>query len=329
MINDLLVNVFNQKSASDWEVYGFSLGDDFDSVINEVSSYDGNRGLKVYKQVKFYKSKDSNKIGGIFFSIPLFQDRYIEFLKAIKENYGEPYFEHLKMNNRLLYYCSEGFIVSIPNDEIEKGICLSLGECGHRLQSFKAVDLLDAYFKMSNLDSYVFREDNKEIKTHLEEVKLDALKALLLAFVGDNDIKKFKYGKFILDGNSEVTNKRISELGNVEIFLSLKHSTTSIISEPSKFELYQFWSNLFKYYFNSITYIRNSRMFNFTNWQRQDLEDFKIVIPRHLVIQRIDELKKMLGRFIDPDQREYDIKVMIEDYGYPSEDIYWMEVNDY
>ena len=70
-------------------------------------------------------------------------------------------------------------------------------------------------------------------------------------------------------------------------------------------------------------------MINHTSWQKQELEDIKILIPRDQVNERLERMRNMLGRFIDPDQRIIDLKEMINAYNYPSEDIYWIMNNDY
>ena len=42
----------------------------------------------------------------------------------------------------------------------------------------------------------------------------------------------------------------------------------------------------------------------------------------------MNSLKKMLCKLIDPAQKVYDLKELTEDFDYPREDIFWLELNE-
>lgn len=329
MIDKLLKDILNVKLANDWKVYNYSLGDSFDLIVNDSPMYQKNEFINIYKGVRFYKSNDSDQIAGIFLAIPSFKGRHVEFLRAIRESYGKPYFEHVKMEDRILYYKSQNFHVSIPSDKEEDGICIGIGKCGYQIQVFTASDLIDAYFKLRNYTQYVYEINEMEKKSKLKKIEIRVLESLLLAFIGKCGIKNFEFGKFILERDDETTNRVISAIGGVEIYINQKHASSSLISKPSKHQLCKFWDNLFHYYLSNLIYISRSKCFNYIEWKRQDLEDLKIVLPRQDVNYRMINLKSMLSSFIDPYQREYDLKAMIEKFDYPQEDIHWIAVNDY
>ena len=45
--------------------------------------------------------------------------------------------------------------------------------------------------------------------------------------------------------------------------------------------------------------------------------------------QQFEQMENMLALIIDPFRRKFDIKEMVEQFGYPRVDIQWMRANQY
>lgn len=329
MLEKLLDSIEDKILPISWEIYGFSIGDNFDLITNENPLYENNEYTKGYAGALFYKSKSSNNIEGIFLSIPFFENRQKEILDKVKDSYGDPYFDHMKMNDRTLYYPQIDLYVSIQRDDVTKGICLSIGKCGTYLQKFRANDIIDTYVKLINQDSAIFKEEENGNVSRSTSLKIKTLKSLLLAFLGNPDIHWFESGKFILESNEHFFNKILNNLNGIEIYKSLKDFETTIINQPSRLELYGFWKMLFNYYLNNIRYIKNTQAFNHINWKKNDLEELKITFPKDKVNDKMSSLKRILSKMINSDQKVIDLKVMTLNFGYPKEDISWIEANEY
>lgn len=199
MLDDLVKNIQSKLSPRDWKIHGFSMGDNFDSIINDSSLYNGSKMIKSKSGALFYKSKDSNLIAGVFLAISFFDNRQEEILNEIQGAFGDPYFDHIQLNNRILYYPSHDLYVEIIQDDISKGMCLGIGESGRRLRKFTAIDIIDSYFGIMNLQTFLFELEDRSSLPKLTRLHLEMLESLLLAFLGNPSIKRFMTGKFVLE----------------------------------------------------------------------------------------------------------------------------------
>ena len=113
-------------------------------------------------------------------------------------------------------------ILTIVSRDITKGMVISIGECGTRLQTFSAYDLVNSYLGFLNKSSQASKIENEETITTYTALKIKAYKALLLAFTGSSDIDRFKSAKFILECDDQYLDKLLSVIDSIEIYKSPK-----------------------------------------------------------------------------------------------------------
>lgn len=334
MLDDLIKYIQSRLSPNDWKINGFSIGDDFDSLINDSALYEEStmakrKGPQFYKGALFYKANDSNLIAGIFLPIPFFDTRQEEILNEIIKTFGIPYFDHVKMKNRILYYPSHNLYLDIYQNDISKGLCLSIGDSGIKLQTFTAANIIDSYFGLMKSQTLLLELEDRGSLPKLARVQIRVLESLLLAFLGDSSIKRFIDGAFIMECDDIYLNKLIKTLGEIEIYESRKRREPTVIDNPSRYELYKYWDALFKYYLDSQSYIDRTNVFNFTTWKKDQLEAMKIISSKESVISRLESLKNFLSKILDPEGKVFDLKEMISEYDYPKEDIASLIGDDY
>jgi hypothetical protein len=170
-------------------------------------------------------------------------------------------------------------------------------------------------------------EDRKSLPK-LTQLHIEELESLLSAFLGNPSIKRFMSGKFILECDDQYL-IRLVKITEIEIYESPQRLESTVIDNPARYEIFEFWDMLFKYYLNSQLYIKRTRQFNYTTWKTRELENMKIISSREKVITTLESLRNFLGKIIDPDEKEFDLKEMISMHNYPNEDIGWLKVNDY
>ncbi len=329
MLDNLVKYIQSKRPPCDWKIHGFSIGDDFDLIINDSYLYEDSKMVKRNKGVQFYKSKDTNLIAGIFLPIPFFDSRQEEILNEIKESLGAPYFDHVQMNDRILYYTSHNLFLKIVSNDISKGLCLSIGECGRRLRKFTAPNIIDSYFGLMDHRTFLFGLNDRNSLPKLTQLHIKELESLLSAFNGDPSIKRFMRRGFILECDDDHLSKLVKITGEIEIFESPKSLDSTVIDNPSRYEMVKYWEMLFNYYLNSRLYIERTGLFNYTVWKKKELENMKIISSREKVEARLESLKNILCKIIDPDEKEFDLKEMISMHNYPTEDIGWLKASDY
>lgn len=328
MLKDILQSIQMKKPPSEWKVNGYSIGDGFGSIVNENPLYVDSKAIKVHKRARYYRDGNSEIIGGISFGVLSGNEKTL-VLDSIQSSFGKPYFSHLQMNDKILYYPALQLYLRIIGNDISKGLTVIVGKCGTQLRTFTALNIIDAYFDLSHNGNLVTRLEDLSNLPKVTQLSYRTLESLLLVFVGDSSIAKFSSGNFILASDDKYLEKVLNRIGGIEIYETPKRIKTTLIDRPNRYELSKYWQKLFRYYLNSRSYIERTRQFNFTNWEKIDLREVKLVSSYSATNAKMTRLGEMISQIIDPEDRRYDLKDMIQAYGYPKEDIAWLKVNDY
>ncbi len=314
-------------------INGIKVGDAFDPIPNEDTSSVTRETVKIWKSVSYYRAEDgSDRVEEIFLPIPFFAGHHQQVFQTLEKQYGPPYFIYTMMGAEYHYYSEEGMTVQFSASNKGREIVLYIGGKGGRVPIFKPQKLLDLYVnfilcysEFNPIEDFVAKNP-----TSLIQQESEVLLALIKAFTESQSIRSFEDRSFI-------DRRDLSEYDPV-----IKEIMTSVNANAGKYKYYQFrplsekirsidlmvlFQSLLSFYIAYKRYRKRSEWSTTGFWGYEYANILKTTVNEGINTAQISKIEDLLAILISPNQQEFDLKTMIEVYGYPNIDIELMRVN--
>ena len=328
-----------QTRICDIKVCGVGIGDKFEDLTSvDLTEQELRQGswMRMQSGIRFYGAQEEGvkRIKGIYIAAQHLKTLSTPILETVQEYCGPAYFVEQRMGQTYYHYPYHQTILSPISSNVNL-IGVHIGEAGPTLPRFTAYSLLEACVeKLLPLG-----QNQEELEVMAEPGSLEfyyqqRLIAFLRAFeIGEEINSDFASGEFIVARSSEEEGvieafliNLIKEMEDQEFAQRLNSMRGGFPSADPRFNIRTIYNTLLSFY---VKYKR------FLGGPGIGLEgpsyplDFAFYYTQQVFSsinkEAVAQIKAILTFIIDPKQRSFDKKEMIEQFGYPNVDLEWMK----
>lgn len=336
--NHFVQAIKQQQRICDAQVCGVCLGDRFEDLIKvDLTDQEVRSGAwsRIYAGVRFYGAivEGVKRITGIFLTAKSFEVLPTPILDTIELHHGEAYFVEHRNGSTYFHYPAHQTILS-PHSGKDGPCMLYIGESGPKLPLYTAYSFLEVFvdfiISLNNAWELKVKPDQGFLPYYYQQRLLAFLRAFDLGEEIDADLV---HCKFLLERNSDKENKvklflldLIESMEDEEFRDRLKAMRDRTSPVSSSFDTHVFFTSLLSFYVKYRRFTNN----NFIALEGPSFSlNFAFYYTREVYSsikqEAVENIRSILAFIIDPEQRTFDKKQMIEQFGYPDVDLEQME----
>lgn len=326
-----------QTKICDIKVCGVSVGDRFEDLF-EVSLTEqelrSGSWMRMQSGIRFYGVEEEGlkRVNGIFIAALYLKPLDVPLLETIQRYCGPAYFVEQRMGQTYYHYPKHKTVLS-PVSNNENLVGVHIGNAGPKLPIYTAYSLLEAFVNfLLPLNNYHREIEIEANSGSLQYYYQQRLIAFLKAFeVGEELNSDLVSCKFILARNPDTKLEAylLDLIGNMqdrEFAQRLNSMRGHNNLASSQFDIYLFFKSLLTFYVRYKRFVSN----NFISLEGPSYPmDFAFYYTHQVYSsinqEAVEKIRAILAFIIDPKQRSFDKKQMIEEFGYPDVDLEQMK----
>ncbi|MBX2875508.1 MAG: hypothetical protein KTR30_25550 [Saprospiraceae bacterium] len=327
------------QKICDIKVCGVCIGDRFKD-LTEVSLTEqelrSGSWMRMQSRIRFYGVEEEGvkRIEGIYIAALHLKPLAVPLLETIQHYCGPAYFVEQRMGQTYYHYPKHKTILS-PVSNNENLVGVHIGNAGPRLPIYTAYSLLDTFVEfLLPLDNY---QREIEIETNpgsLQYYYQQRLTSLLRAFgVGEELNSDLGSCKFILARNPDEEKEveaflldLIKNMKDREFAQRLNSMRGRHQQASSQFDIYLFFTSLLTFYVRYKRFVANNSIsLEGPSFSLEFASYYTRQVYTSIQQEAVEKIRTILAFILDPAQRSFDKKQMIEQFGYPDVDLEQMK----
>ena len=323
-----------QDRICDIKVCGICLGDRFDDLIKvDLTEQEVKMGawFRIYSGIRFYGAivEEVKRITGIFLPAKSFEVLPTPILDTIELHHGEAYFVEQRNGSTYFHYPAHQTILS-PQSGKDGPCMLYIGEGGPKLPLYTAYSFLEVFvdfiISLNNAWEVKVKPDPGSLPYYYQQRLLAFLRAFDLGEEINADLLQYK---FLLNRSPEdgiVIDGFIVELiegmEDKEMAQRLKLLRVRTPRTKSHHTIQQIFGSLLSIYIRYKRFLPTSYFgYEGPSYTVEFASYYTREVYSSIKQEAVEKIRSILAFIIDPQQRTFDKKQMIEQFGYPDVDL--------